>query len=160
MIMSPGIGFLYSGLLRRKNALSMIFLSLAIYSVSQQAQIRPGTKTADMINSRLQLVTIAWFFWGYSLTFAPNGSAFIGNLHNFGLMNVLGEPSVATSKIPGLLFAFFQLQFATVTACIAVGGAAERIRTGPLLLWIFCWTTIVCASSSRSSASPSIKSTY
>ncbi|GAA5965785.1 hypothetical protein JCM8115_002999 [Rhodotorula mucilaginosa] len=121
MIMSPGIGFLYSGLLRRKNALSMIFLSLAIYS----------------------LVTIAWFFWGYSLTFAPNGSAFIGNLHNFGLMNVLGEPSVATSKIPGLLFAFFQLQFATVTACIAVGGAAERIRTGPLLLWIFCWTTIV-----------------
>jgi Amt family ammonium transporter len=113
-----------------------------------------------MINSRLQLVTIAWFFWGYSLTFAPNGSAFIGNLHNFGLMNVLGEPSVATSKIPGLLFAFFQLQFATVTACIAVGGAAERIRTGPLLLWIFCWTTIVCASSSRSSASPSIKSTY
>ena len=34
MIMSPGIGFLYSGLLRRKNALSMIFLSLAIYSVS------------------------------------------------------------------------------------------------------------------------------
>jgi hypothetical protein len=45
MIMSPGIGFLYSGLLRRKNALSMIFLSLAIYSVSQQAQIRPGTKT-------------------------------------------------------------------------------------------------------------------
>lgn len=26
MIMSPGVGFLYSGLLRRKNALSMIFL--------------------------------------------------------------------------------------------------------------------------------------
>lgn len=33
MIMAPGVGFLYSGLLRRKNALSMIFLSLAIYSV-------------------------------------------------------------------------------------------------------------------------------
>ncbi|GAA5873650.1 hypothetical protein JCM3774_005005 [Rhodotorula dairenensis] len=121
MIMSPGIGFLYSGLLRRKNALSMIFLAMAVYS----------------------LVTITWFFWGYSLTFAEGGSSFIGNLDNFGLINVLGQPSVATSKIPALLFSFFQLQFATVTACIAVGGAAERIRTAPLFLWIFCWSTIV-----------------
>lgn len=46
MIMSPGIGFLYSGLLRRKNALSMIFLSLAIYSVrgNTLAQMRRGDK--------------------------------------------------------------------------------------------------------------------
>lgn len=93
-----------------------------------------------------QLVTITWFFWGYSLTFAEGGSSFIGNLNNFGLKGVLGQPSVATSKIPALLFSFFQLQFATVTACIAVGGAAERIRTAPLFLWIFCWSTIVCAS--------------
>lgn len=28
------------------------------------------------------------FFWGYSLTFGE-GSAFIGNLKHFGLMNVL-----------------------------------------------------------------------
>jgi ammonium transporter, Amt family len=32
-IMIPGVGFFYSGLLRRKNALSMIFTSLASIAV-------------------------------------------------------------------------------------------------------------------------------
>lgn len=44
MIMSPGVGFLYSGLLRRKNALSMIFLSLAIYSVRPSSASSPGPR--------------------------------------------------------------------------------------------------------------------
>jgi Amt family ammonium transporter len=35
MIMTPGVGFLYSGLLRRKNALSMLYLSLAVYCVAR-----------------------------------------------------------------------------------------------------------------------------
>jgi Amt family ammonium transporter len=47
-IMIPGVGFFYSGLLRRKNALSMIFLSIAGISVG----------------------TFQWFFWGYSLAFS------------------------------------------------------------------------------------------
>jgi len=33
--------------------------------------------------------------------------------------------------------------FAGVTAVIAVGGAAERMRVIPLLIFIFCWTSIV-----------------
>lgn len=32
--MSPGLGFFYSGLLRRKNALSQLYLSLLIYSMA------------------------------------------------------------------------------------------------------------------------------
>ena len=32
-IMIPGVGFFYSGLLRRKNALSMIFLSMAVLAI-------------------------------------------------------------------------------------------------------------------------------
>jgi Amt family ammonium transporter len=32
-IMIPGVGFFYSGLLRRKNALSMIYLSMATLAV-------------------------------------------------------------------------------------------------------------------------------
>ena len=31
--MIPGVGFFYSGLLRRKNALSMIYLSVAVVGV-------------------------------------------------------------------------------------------------------------------------------
>lgn len=52
-IMIPGVGLFYSGLLRRKNALSMIFLSMAGVGVG----------------------SFQWFFWGYSLAFADNASA-------------------------------------------------------------------------------------
>ncbi|POY76327.1 hypothetical protein BMF94_0522 [Rhodotorula taiwanensis] len=121
MIMAPGVGFLYSGLLRRKNALSMIFLSLAIYS----------------------LCTIEFYFWGYSLCFSTTGSAFIGDLKQFGLIGVLGEPSQASSKIPALLFAFYQSMFAALTPVIAIGGVAERARLGPVLIVSFMWATIV-----------------
>lgn len=41
-IMVPGVGLFYSGLLRRKNALSMIFLSMAGVAVG----------------------SFQWFFWG------------------------------------------------------------------------------------------------
>ena len=57
-IMIPGLGFFYSGLLRRKNALSMIFLSVAILAV----------------------VSFQWFFWGYSLAFSDGANAYIGDL--------------------------------------------------------------------------------
>ncbi|BGP26862.1 ammonium transmembrane transporter [Rhodotorula toruloides] len=121
MIMAPGVGFLYSGLLRRKNALSMLFLAMAVYS----------------------LITIEWFFWGYSLAFSETGSKFIGNLRHFGLMNVLDAPSQGSSKIPALLFAFYQSMFAALTPVIAIGGVAERARLLPVLVVSFLWATIV-----------------
>ncbi|KAK4055034.1 hypothetical protein OIO90_003375 [Microbotryomycetes sp. JL221] len=121
-IMSPGVGFLYSGLLRRKNALSMLFLAFAIYSVA----------------------TVTWFFWGYSLTFGE-GSKFIGNLDYFGLKGVLDAPSAGSSKIPAILFAFYQSMFAALTPVIACAGVAERARIMPVLVWTFCWSTIVYA---------------
>ncbi|KAF7350126.1 Ammonium transporter [Mycena venus] len=57
-IMIPGVGFFYSGLLRRKNALSMIYLSMMTVAV----------------------VSFQWFFWGFSLAFSETGSAYIGDL--------------------------------------------------------------------------------
>ncbi|GAA5995954.1 ammonium transporter [Rhodotorula paludigena] len=115
--MAPGVGFLYSGLLRRKNALSMLFLALMVFSVIQ----------------------VEWYLWGYSLAFG-DGSSFIGNLANGGLVNVDYTPS---GNIPVLLFALYQGAFAGVTAVIAIGGSAERCRIVPLLVFIFCWSTIV-----------------
>ena len=56
--------------MRRKNALSMLYLSLAVYAV----------------------VTFEFFFWGYSLAFSSTGGKFIGNLANFGMMDVLDAP--------------------------------------------------------------------
>lgn len=120
-LMIPGVGFFYSGLLRRKNALSMIYVSLASIAV----------------------VSFQWFFWGFSLAFAENASPYIGTLKYFGLKNVLDAPSIGSPKIPTLLFCIYQCMFACITAALAVGAIAERGRLGPVLVFIFIWTTIV-----------------
>ena len=89
MVMVPGLGFLYSGLARRKSALSLIWACLASAS----------------------MVTFQWYFWGYSLafsTYAENG--FIGDLKKFGLMKTLGAPSPGSPLIPELLYAFYQVR--------------------------------------------------
>ncbi|KAH9456117.1 hypothetical protein Pst134EB_012323 [Puccinia striiformis f. sp. tritici] len=121
MIMTPGLGFFYSGLLRRKNALSMIFLSMAVYGV----------------------VSFQWFFWGYSLSFAPDASSFIGTLTNFGFKNVDLQPSIGGPKIPALGYAIYQMMFATITPAIALGATAERGRIAPALVFTFVWSTLV-----------------
>lgn len=94
LLMIPGVGFFYSGLARRKSALSLIYLSMMSVGVA----------------------SFQWFFWGYSLTFSHYGATgFIGDLSNFGLMNVLGAPSVGSTKIPDLLFCLYQGMFAAIT---------------------------------------------
>lgn len=120
-IMIPGVGYFYSGLLRRKNALSMIYLGMMTIAV----------------------VSFQWFFWGFSLTFSETASKFIGDLKHFALMGVLGKPSVGSARIPSIVFCIYQLMFAAITPMIAIGAAAERGRLGPLLVFVFVWSTLV-----------------
>lgn len=88
LVMVPGLGFLYSGLARRKSALSMIWACMASMSV----------------------VTFQWYFWGFSLAFSPTATnGYIGNLHSFGLMKTLANPSPGSALIPDLLYAFYQV---------------------------------------------------
>ncbi|KAI9706526.1 MAG: hypothetical protein M1836_003532 [Candelina mexicana] len=131
LVMIPGLGFLYSGLARRKSALSMIWACMGSFSV----------------------ITFQWYFWGYSLAFsagnvdaAPGSSGksgFIGDLKHFGLMNTLGAPSPGSPLIPELLYSFYQMQFCATTAAIVMGAVAERGRLIPAMVWIFLWATLV-----------------
>jgi len=93
LLMIPGVGLFYSGLARRKSALSLIMLSLL----------------------SIAIVDFQWFFWGYSLAFSHTGSSFIGDLSNFGLMKTLAQPSVGSTAIPDLMFCLYQGMFAAIT---------------------------------------------
>jgi Amt family ammonium transporter len=89
VVMIPGLGFLYSGLARRKSALTMLWITMATFSV----------------------ITFQWYLWGYSLAFSAQGtSGFIGDLKHFGLMNTLGAPSPGSPLIPELLYSFYQVE--------------------------------------------------
>ncbi|TFY80971.1 hypothetical protein EWM64_g3045 [Hericium alpestre] len=120
-IMIPGLGFFYSGLLRRKNALSMLWMSMMTLAV----------------------VWFEWFFWGYSLSFSDTASGYIGDLRYFGLKGVLAQQSVGSTRIPSLMFCVYQGMFAAITPVIALGAIAEHARLGPTLVFVFIWSTIV-----------------
>lgn len=121
LLMIPGVGFFYSGLARRKSALSLLWLSVMATAV----------------------VSFQWFFWGYSLAFSHKAGKFIGALDNFGLSGVLGYPSVGSPRIPDLMFCVYQGMFACITVALAVGAVAERGRMLPCIIYMFIWTTIV-----------------
>ncbi len=121
MIMTPGVGFFYGGLVRRKNFISMITLSFVAFA----------------------LVSIQWVLFGYSLAFGSDVGGFIGNLQYLGLNNVGMEPGPFSTAIPGLLYMVFQLVFATVTMAIVTSGFAERIKFSAYLVFALLWTTIV-----------------
>lgn len=111
-LMVPGVGFFYSGLLRRKNALSLIFLSVAIIGVVS-FQV---SKTPSRSLSRLLMgFSCQWFFWGYSLAFSENANPYIGDLKYFALRGVQGQPSMGSPRIPALVFAIYQCMFAAIT---------------------------------------------
>ena len=106
--MVPGLGFLYSGLARRKSALSLIWACLGSSAI----------------------VTFQWYFWGYSLAFsrtATNG--FIGNLDHFALLGVLGNQSPGSPLIPELIYSFYQVNSAPYTELL------EWEKKGYLLWW-------------------------
>ncbi|KAI0358991.1 ammonium transporter [Trametes cingulata] len=120
--MVPGVAFLYSGLSRRKSALSLVWAVAASNAV----------------------VIFQWWFWGYSLAFSPTAtSGFIGDLRSFAHRKVLGDPSPGSPLIPELLYSFYQMEFACVTVAILMGALAERGRVLPAMVFTFIWMTVV-----------------
>ncbi|KAF2761893.1 ammonium transporter [Pseudovirgaria hyperparasitica] len=121
LLMIPGVGFFYSGLARRKSALSLLWLSVMATAVT----------------------SFQWFFWGYSLAFSHKAGKFIGALDNIGFRNVLAYPSVGSPKVPDLLYAVYQGMFAAITVALAVGAVAERGRMLPCVIFMFVWSTVI-----------------
>ncbi|UUX93101.1 ammonium transporter [Methanoplanus endosymbiosus] len=117
MLMTPGVGLFYAGLVRKKNLISMLTLSFISFA----------------------LVTIQWVVIGYSLAFGPDVGGIIGSFDYFMLNGVgfNGEP------IPDILFMAFQLVFAAITLAIITSAVAERIKLSSFIIFGLLWTTLI-----------------
>jgi Amt family ammonium transporter len=120
MLMTPGVGFFYGGMVRRKNVISMIALSFIVFA----------------------LVSIQYVLIGYSLSFGPDVLGVIGNLDFIGLHG-LGMEEMGSLTIPSLLYMMFQLVFATVTLAILTSVFAERVKLSAFIVFGLLWTTLV-----------------
>jgi len=122
MLMTPGLALFYGGMVRQKNLLSTMMMSVALLGV----------------------IGVLWVVYGYSLAFGPDVGGFIGNLHFFGLMGVGQTPSdVYATTVPHLAFMMFQGMFAIITVALWTGGVVERIKFSAFLLFAVLWFTLV-----------------
>lgn len=126
MIMTPGgVGFLYGGLTRRKNALTVILQNFLVYAI----------------------VSIQWVIYGYAIMFGPDatGHGFIGNLDWVGLNNVQhnAPADVYAPTIPHLAYVMFQLMFAAITPALAIAGYADRVKMSAFLIFTVLWSTFI-----------------
>jgi Amt family ammonium transporter len=119
LLMTPALGFFYGGLVRSKNALNTVMMSVVA----------------------LGFVGASWALAGYSIAFAP-GNALLGDLSRFGLRGVGLE---AQGTIPHVLFMAYQGTFAIITAALISGAIVERMAFGPYLAFLTLWGLFVYA---------------
>ncbi|MDR2443172.1 MAG: ammonium transporter [Deltaproteobacteria bacterium] len=121
-IMTPGLGFFYGGLGRRKNVINNIMASTFI----------------------LGLGIFMWVLIGYSLSFTGDNYGIIGSLSNFGLKDIgFTDPSPYAPTIPSLAFVAFQMMFALITPAIITGAVAGRMNFKALFIFIALWSIVV-----------------
>jgi len=116
----PGLALFYGGLVRSKNILSVL------------SQIFAG----------FCMIALLWVAYGYSLAFGGSEGglgAYIGDLGNLFLGNV--TPESISGTLPELVFVAFQLTFAAITSTLIVGGIAERMKFGAVMLFLAIWFT-------------------
>ena len=119
----PGLALFYGGLVRRKNALSVLAQCLGITG----------------------LVTILWWAVGYSLVFGKNfNSPFFGGSEYFFFSGVTSAPNGDYAYwVSQNVYAMFQLMFAIITPALIIGAIAERMKFMSVLVFVFFWMFLV-----------------
>ena len=117
----PGLSLFYAGMVRAKNALSVMMQCFVITCV----------------------VTLLWVFYLYALAFGDDVNGIIGDLGK-AFMAGVSKDSIK-GVIPETVFSMFQLTFAIITPALIVGAFAERMKFSALLWFMALWVTFVYA---------------
>jgi ammonium transporter, Amt family len=136
LLMTPGLAFFYGGLVRSRNVLNTMMMSLVLMGV----------------------VGVTWILWGYSLAFSYDSvktvkdaievttNPFIGNLNWFGLNGVaFDKPDSAgyAATIPHQLFMVYQMMFAIITPALICGAIVERMSFKAYFWFVLIWSTVI-----------------
>jgi len=119
--MTPGLALFYAGLVRTKSALNMLAQNMAAIGV----------------------LTIQWYFWGYSLAF--NGGNYVfGDLNKMFFLSTNLEAAHPNAPfIPEMTYAVYQMMFAIISPALITGATADRFKYSSYLIFLFVWGSIV-----------------
>lgn len=139
LLMTPGLAFFYGGLVRSRNVLNTMMMSLLLMGI----------------------VGVTWALWGYSLAFAPisvtaatspgaaptiDANPFIGSLNWLFLNNVAADqpdPVGYAGTIPHQLFMLYQMTFAIITPALISGAIVERMSFKAYFWFVLLWSTFI-----------------
>jgi len=114
----PGLALFYAGLVRSKNAVSVLMQCFTIACIA----------------------SVIWVVYGYSLAFRGDG-AFVGDL-SAAFLSGIGRDTLS-GTIPETVFVMFQMTFAIITPALVVGAFAERMKFSAMCLFTTLWLTLV-----------------
>lgn len=125
LLMTPGLGFFYGGMVGKKNVISTMLQSFMA----------------------MVIVSLLWVVIAFGLSFGPSIGGVIGNpIPYLFFQNVGVDKSWSLAPtIPFLLFALFQAKFAIITPALVTGAFAERIRFWAYMLFMVLFILVVYA---------------
>lgn len=137
LLMTPGLAFFYGGLVRSRNVLNTMMMSLILMAI----------------------VGVTWVLWGYSLAFAPTSinpggdpaftaNPLIGSLKWLFLNGVAfdqPDPVGYAPTIPHEIFMAYQLMFAIITPALISGAIVERMSFKAYVWFVLLWSTFIYA---------------
>lgn len=117
----PGLALFYAGLVRARNALSVLMHCVVIAA----------------------LMSVLWLAFGYSLAFSDGGAnqAWIGGLDRAFLAGITAD--TLKDGIPEAVFFMFQATFAIITPALIVGAYPERIKFSAVVWFSGLWLLLV-----------------
>ncbi len=118
----PGLSLFYGGLVRRRNALSVLMQCFAIACA----------------------MSVLWVVCGYSLAFGESSMGGLVGSFSAAMLSGISFDTVS-GTIPTSVFVMFQMTFAIITPALIVGAFAERMRFSAMLLFSGLWLLVVYA---------------
>ncbi|MBW4519952.1 MAG: ammonium transporter [Scytolyngbya sp. HA4215-MV1] len=134
LLMTPGLAFFYGGLVRSRNVLNTMMMSLILMGI----------------------VGVTWVFWGYSIAFDVDGlgkSGFAEGIEQFiggtswlflnGVDFSKPDPIGYAPTIPHQVFMIYQMMFAIITPALISGAIVERISFKAYFWFVLLWSTFI-----------------
>jgi ammonium transporter, Amt family len=125
LFMTPGLALFYGGMVRARNALSMLMNNFVAMGI----------------------VTVTWIVIGYTLAFGPSveGWGLFGGLDYLGLEDVGAGNPIHGAEVPDTVLMAFQMMFAIITPALISGAVAGRMKFSAWVVFVAVWSVIVYA---------------
>ena len=119
----PGLALFYGGLVRVQNVLSTVMQSFSIAC----------------------LITVEWLLIGYSLSCTKSNSTLIyGGTSRIWLRGMsIKTFNPAMETVPEPIYCLYMLTFAIITPALICGSFADRLKFGPMLVFMATWHLMV-----------------